>query len=325
MSKIFEALQKTGRALPEAELFAPLESVVPVDSSDTTAAMVEALVPAASIVVSEASAKDREAIEKEPAAKVRTLSVRLVAKDPVLPFDVQSRRSMEQYRLIRTKIAHHPNSPHIVAVTSAGPGDGKTVTSINIAGAMSLNLGAKVLLIDGDLRRSSIAQVLGLPAKPGLSDVLSRKCTLKDALIHIEQFPNCFVLTAGEPCENPPELLDSPHWRELCTTVRSSFQNVIVDTPPIAAVADYELIEASADGIVMVARPDHTKRSAFKKAVSSVPPQKLIGMVLNDVKDWFLWKVQSGYPYEYYGPAIPQSVSGRARTSQTESGQASVG
>lgn len=304
MSKLFEALQRSGQLLPGID--DTLLGDEPIVVSEAPVAAVAARTrPAGPRAVIAAPAP-------APESDIRALPVRLAASDPLFPFDARSRQAMEQYRIIHTKITHHPTSPRFVAITSTGPGDGKTINAVNIAGAMSLKAGATVLLIDGDLRRSSIARVLGLPSQPGLTDVISQACDLDDALIRLEQFPNCCVVPAGTFSENPSELLDSPNWHALCQRMCAQFQYVIVDTPPIAAVADYELIESVTDGVVMIVRPDHTKRSAFKKAVAAIPPAKLIGLVLNDVSDWFMWTVQGGYSYAYYEmPDAPRIKAGR--------------
>lgn len=184
-------------------------------------------------------------------------------------------------------------------VSSPGPGDGKTVSSINIAGVLSLRDNANVLLIDGDLRRTNVSSLLGLPVEPGLANVLSGSCTLQEAIIRVDQFPNLYVLPAGASNANPAELLDSDQWKSLCSTVRECFSFVIVDAPPVAAVADYELIQASCDGVIVVVRPDHTDRTLCAKAFELIPQEKRLGVVLNCAYEWFLWKTHRSY--YYYG------------------------
>jgi capsular exopolysaccharide synthesis family protein len=312
MSKIFQALQRSGHMLPVIDR--PLleeDRQVPADRTEQSV-RIKTPVPAEP-APKRPSVPAAAALAFESERGPRALPVRLAACDPLLPFDTRSQRSVEQYRLIHTKITHHPASPQVVAISSAEPGDGKTVTAINIAGAMSLKAGTRVLLIDGDLRRSSIARVLGLPSSPGLTDVISQACSLDEAVVRLEQFPNCFILPAGTPSQNPSEMLDSPNWHALCQSVRAQFQHVIVDTSPIAAVADYELIESITDGVVMVVRQDHTKRAAFKKALAAIPTAKMIGLVLNDVSDWFLWPVQGSSYACYEAPEISGDTKDQAR------------
>jgi capsular exopolysaccharide synthesis family protein len=321
MSKLFEALQKTSAALPEADM--PLltedaENVFEAFGAEAPAPEAPQIIPAVAVMPQPVRTAATP-LKKTSDSECRTLPVHLTVNNPILPFDSGSRRSIEEYRVIRTKLQHHPAQPRVIAVTSAGPGDGKTVTSINLAGAMSLNAGARVLLIDGDLRRSSIARLLGLPPEPGLTDLLSRNCTLEESLVRLQQFPNCFVLPAGTHSTHPPELLDSTGWRELLVLLRQSFDHVILDTPPVAAVADYQLIEAICDGVVMVARPDHTRRSAFKAAAASIDQTKLLGVIVNDVQEWFLWdsKGHSGYAYYDALDITQMHASAGARISST--------
>ena len=122
-------------------------------------------------------------------------------------------------------------------------------------------------------------------------------CRLEDAIVRLEQFPNLCVLPSGKPTAHPTELLDSNRWTALCASVRQQFKFVILDTPPIAAVADYDLIDAQCDGVVLVVRPDHTDRKLCMQAIDIVPKDRLLGVVLNCVRDWFLWKTQDYYSY----------------------------
>jgi protein-tyrosine kinase len=236
----------------------------------------------------------------------RSVDLRICALSPVLPFDNGHDLASEQYQIIRTKILHHATKPQLILVSSASSGDGKTVTSINLAAALALQSDACVLLLDGDLRRPSVADALGIDRAPGLGDVLAGRIDLECALVQTAQFPNLFVLPAGYGEERAADLLDSPSWRTLVTHLRGRFSNIICDAPPIATVADYELLQLVCDATIMVARPDHTDRAACKKALASIEQGKLLGVVLNCVEDWWLWKTPS---YSYY-----RSNSSRALT-----------
>lgn len=301
MSRIFEALQKTSGAFDEAVM--PVE--VPRTAADVSVRDM-AIVCRSIEPVSEQERIANEPVMPDvpefPADGVRTIGVRLTGTNPLMPFGSGANRSAEQYRIIRTKIDQHAAKPQMLVITSAGPADGKTVTSVNVSAAMSLKAGVRILLVDGDLRRSSIAKLLGLPPQPGLTDVLTGTCSLDSALIRIEQFPNLYVLTAGTGVSSPAELLDSSRWADLCARIRREFNNIVVDSPPIAAVSDYDLIQAAVDGIIVVARPDHTRRAALKNALSKVTAKKLVGIILNNVEDWFLWDAHSGSHYHYYEP-----------------------
>jgi capsular exopolysaccharide synthesis family protein len=241
------------------------------------------------------------AVEEVGSLVIRTLPLRIPAKVPVLPFDGDHWEANEQYRIIRTRVLHHPRRPRVIVVSSAGAGDGKTITAVNLAGALSLKTESKVLLIDADFRRSAIHTQLGLPKDPGLADVLRGACTLEEALVQSEQLPNLCVLTSGESKGNPAELLDSSPWPALCKRLGQAFRYLVLDSPPIASVADYDLIQAVCDGVVMVLRPDRTNRKQCKAALTLIPEDKLIGAVLNCVPHWFLGRYTSSYYYGDYG------------------------
>lgn len=235
-----------------------------------------------------------------PELPSRVVPLRLSALDPIFPFEEEHSTAAEQYRIIRTRILHHPKKPKILVITSASSGDGKTVTSINLAAALALKRDGPILLIDADLRRPKVAEMLGLPPLPGLSDVLSGRATLDDALVRTKELPNLWILAAGDGMENPAELLDSQRWRSLIDEVRGRFSYVVLDATPVAAVTDYELVQIVSDGVIVVARPDHTERKHCLQAITTVPKEKLLGLVLNCVENWFLWKAST---YGYYKKA----------------------
>jgi capsular exopolysaccharide synthesis family protein len=293
MSRIFEALSKAGGEIFEA-LPSVLEEELPSREGiehDTDASAVRMVLggPEVSSPVPAVSAHLRDI------PQIRERAIHLSGLASLLPFDNTNYVAAEQYRIIRTRLIQHPKQPRMILISSGGPGDGKSVTAVNVAGALSLKTEANVLLMDTDFRRSTIHSQLGLPATPGLSDVLSGGATLEEALIRTKQFPNLYVISAGTPCANPSELLDSTQWGTICVHLRSRFRYVIADSPPVASVADYELLQASCDGVVLVVRPDHTKRQACMKAIGTIPKDKLIGVVVNCVSDWFL--ARSDYSY----------------------------
>ena len=215
-----------------------------------------------------------------PEPPSRVVPLRLSALDPIFPFEEEHSTAAEQYRIIRTSILHHPKQPRIVAITSASSGDGKTVTAINLAAALALKRDGPILLIDADLRRPKIAEMLGLPPGAGLSDVLSGRATLDDSLVSTQELPNLSILAAGDGIENPAELLDSDRWRSLMDEVRGRFSYVVLDATPVAAVADYELVQVVSDGIIVVARPDHTERKHCLEVMAAIPKEKSVGLIL---------------------------------------------
>jgi protein-tyrosine kinase len=233
---------------------------------------------------------------------VRPLSMRISDSAPLLSSRREDRRAAEQYRVIRTKIFHQLSGSSITVISSPGVGDGKTVSAVNLAAALALKSEDKVILVDADLRLSKVHERLGIPKSPGLAEVLSGACTLEEAMLRVEQLPNFYILPAGEAHSNPTELIDSANWRALMARFRAEFRRTLVDSPPVEAVADYDLIAGSCDGVVLVVRPDHTSRPLLNSALAKVKG-KLTGVLINDSLDWFLWKrPSSNYYYYQSGP-----------------------
>jgi len=251
-----------------------------------------------------------EDIGTKPA--IRPVSFQISDSRPLLSPKQEDRRAAEQYRIIRTKIFHQLPGSSITVICSPGMGDGKTVTAVNLAAALAHKSEDKVLLMDADLRLSKVHECLGIPKTPGLAEVLSGACALEDAILRVEQLPNFYILPAGQAEVNPTELLDCANWRGLLLRLREDFRRTIVDSPPVEAVADYDLIAADCDGVVLVVRPDHTSRPLLASALAKVK-SKLAGVLINDVEDWFLWKRGSSSYHHYYqngarGKAEPKAA-----------------
>ena len=299
MSRIFELLNKSKGEV--ADLVRPLVDEqtrwTPPTNGESHSSEVPAAAPAAPAAP---AAEEAPAAEPHPLAHIRTLSLRIPAPSPLLPFENGQWRPNEQYRILRTKISRHPKQPQVIVISSPASGDGKSVTAINTAGALSLKSGAEVLLLDADLRKPVMHKQLGLPQSPGLADVLAGACTLDEALVHTREFPNLYAITSGTTSVNPVELLDSRPWRDLCARLRTMFRYVIIDSPPVGAVADYALIQDVCDGIILVVRPDYTDRNLCRQSLDLVPKAKFLGVLLNCVPDWAPLG-QGGSDYYYYG------------------------
>jgi capsular exopolysaccharide synthesis family protein len=230
--------------------------------------------------------------------EIRVVRLNLTGAPPIFPFARGDDVAAEQYRIIRTKILHAPNKPQIVLVASGSSGDGKTVTAINVAACLALKEDARILLLDGDLRRPHISDALGLPGSPGLVDVLAGRADLDSVLLRAEQCPNLFILPAGHAADAATELLDSQRWHFLIQEIRERFSNVVIDAPPVAVVADFDLLQVVCDCVIVVARPDHSNKADCLKALATVAQEKLLGVVLNCVENWWCWKTPNDRYYE---------------------------
>jgi capsular exopolysaccharide synthesis family protein len=226
----------------------------------------------------------------------RSVVVRLRAGYPLLPFDTgEADSAAEEYQRIRIKITQHHLQPRLVLISSPSSGDGKSITALNIGGALALNRQASVLLVDVDLRHPTIAPLLGLAEREGIAEVLNGSCRLEDAIVRLEPFPNLFLLPAGKDRRNPAELLSSPRWKALCDEFRAQATYTIFDGPPVDAVAEYSLLEERADGLILVLRTDHTSRPLMYRALEAIPKEKLLGSVINGHRESFFWKQRSEY------------------------------
>jgi capsular exopolysaccharide synthesis family protein len=288
MSKIFEALRKTEGDLAEAikNVLADEPNAGPMPAPYQRPFTESVTTP---------PEDPPTMLSENRQGEVRAERIELAPESPMLPFDGSDDEAAEQYRIIRTKIQHCPLQPQIVLVSSAMPGDGKTITAINLAGALSLQEDSRVLLLDCDFRRSSATKLLGLSTTPGLGEILRSEASLESSLVRVAQFPNLYLLPPGSTLAGNAELLPTSRWRSLLEVLRSEFRFVVIDAPPIGTVAEYELLQMACDGVVLVVRQDHTDRQLWRRALETVPKAKQLGVILNCAKPWFLWKTNNYY------------------------------
>ncbi len=192
----------------------------------------------------------------------------------------------EQYRSLRTriKIAEHGRTMRSILVTSPNKGDGKSLTAANLALTMAQEVQHRVLLVDGDLRRPVIDRLFGIPDTPGLTDVLMGGAALDDAIVSIATH-NLSVLPAGPIPSQPAELLGSTAMRRTLDALRTRFDRIIIDMPPVAPLADVSIALGMADGLLMIVRAGVTPKPAIERALSGLDTGKVLGLVLNDAGD----------------------------------------
>ncbi len=192
----------------------------------------------------------------------------------------------EQYRTLRTRIPQSEQERYYraILVTSPCAGDGKSVTSLNLALAMAQEFHRRVLLVDADLRDPSLHRLLGIPGRPGLSEILAGTATPDEAMVTLADC-RLTVLPAGSPVDRPTELLGSAEMRRLVDTLRTQFDRVIFDTPPAVPLADVGVLAPLADGVLLVVRAGQTPRPAIDRAVEDISPERILGLVLNDVPE----------------------------------------
>jgi capsular exopolysaccharide synthesis family protein len=229
----------------------------------------------------------------------------------------------ECYRSLRTAVmlSMAPRPPQVLLVTSPQPSEGKTCTALNLTFALAQR-GARVLLVDADLRRPSVARPLGLTGDKGLSSVLTGASSLDESLSPIEGLPNLSVLTSGPRPPNPAELLSSPSMEELLLRLRRRFDHVIVDSPPSLLVTDATILSTLVDATILVAQLGITTRAALARTHRTLEGSgaKIMGVVLNRANSRNTDSYDYGYydsayykPHEEEAPAIikPSNGSGK--------------
>ena len=191
----------------------------------------------------------------------------------------------EQYRTLRHMIERRRTCDQvsIIACTSPTGGDGKTITAINLAGALAQSNETTVLLVDADLRRPSVARelTLGHDEGPGLvGAILDPALVLADVVRRRPPF-TLSILPAGTPVANPYELLNSPRFGALLEEARRHYDYVVLDTPPVVSIPDCRAIAPCVDGFLVVVSAHRTPRKLVEEALSAMEPAKVIGLIFN--------------------------------------------
>jgi tyrosine-protein kinase Etk/Wzc len=250
------------------------------------------------------SVRDSEELEKRIGVPiygtipfVKKAYTRRKEKKPHLVIEEMYAPVTEAFRTLRTNLFFSKDGKglKVVAVTSPGPGAGKSFVVANLA-ALSALLGKRTLVIDADMRDPQQHVVLGVSQKPGLSEVLVGHMSFEDAVKkdHVKELR---VLTAGKSPPNPAELLGSDSMKELLAKAAESFDMVIIDTPPINLVADPLHLTRMSQFTLMVARSGFTTVKEIEQALNQLRGIQVdsFGMVLNAVKP-----VEMGYGQKYY-------------------------
>ncbi|RMG20087.1 MAG: polysaccharide biosynthesis tyrosine autokinase [Deltaproteobacteria bacterium] len=205
----------------------------------------------------------------------------------------------EACRSIRTNLLFmSPDAPlKRIVVTSAGPREGKTTTVIDL-GIVMAQSGAKVLLVDTDMRRPRLHKALGVPGGAGLSNLILGEVEIDEVIRHTD-VEGMSLLPCGPIPPNPAELLHAHRFETLLEELSKRYDRILLDSPPLGAVADAKILGVRADGALLVARAGQTTREMLGHAAGSLLDVNahILGVVLNQVD---LSKKSYGYYYQYY-------------------------
>jgi len=204
----------------------------------------------------------------------------------------------EQYRSLRTKVEQSMKEKgyRTFQLTSATRGEGKTLTTVNLALVMAQQVKKKTVLVDTDLRKPRVHHALGIQdARQGLSDILQDNLNIEVCTIK-SRFHGLYVIPAGKTPKNPSELIGSQRMQNLINRLRQDFDCVFFDSPPVIPVADPNILCSMVDGLIFVLRAEQTPREALDKALEILDATNVLGFVLNAVEATF----SNRYYYQYY-------------------------
>lgn len=219
----------------------------------------------------------------------------------------------EQYKQLRTKILRSKRlySHNAFLITSALPGEGKSVTAASLSISIAQGLQDTVLLVDADLRRPSIHKMLGIKMDYGLADCLAGKVSLEDVIYHTG-IKKLSVIPAGRIPRNPSELITSDNMSNLISEVKTRYQNrtVIFDSPPVISITDSVVLGQKLDAVVLVIHAGKTPHEAITDTLNALSDTNVLGAVLNHYDSLAVYyrkyRYKYGYGYGYGYKSAPQ-------------------
>jgi len=298
MSKLFEALQRAGERLDV--------------TADSTAAaidpgVIESLEQAAnapSLLPPELEYHSPSTISDdvpEPTTLINLSAASRVACDirdesRVTGNGTAQAAAMERFRVLDHRLHQLRRSQPLkcILVTSAGPGEGKTVVSTNLAIVLA-RTSSRVLLVDADLRRPSTERALGLGGYPGVTDVLAGRVSLESAIRFLEPPANIYHLGAGEDRSKAAELLKSDAAHVLLDQLAECFEWVIIDSCPVLPFSDSLRLATMTDGTLLVVRSGVTRRKEMREMLTALEGRRICGIVLNGSAE-----IRDSRYYQYY-------------------------
>lgn len=264
MSRVFDALQKTGGHAVPSPTATPVEFVDALERGFRLDALA-------------------------------TVQAQLTPETRILFHAVASGPGVERYRLLRLRLNAVRAEAEIktVLITSPGPREGKSTLALNLASVLAEKKKQSVLLLEADLRRPSLARELGLRLPSGLTQCTRSDLGLQSTIYKIEPF-GFYLFPAGKPTDNPAELLNSEWFAETMARLAESFDWVIIDSPPAIPVVDAVTLNRRADATIVVARADRTQQAAITETIQLLGQDRVLAVILNGLE-----KFERGY-YEYY-------------------------
>jgi capsular exopolysaccharide synthesis family protein len=293
MSRLAEALKRAnaekGSAEPAAHETIAREKPAAIHPKLTVAEPVAMPEPTVREIAAEpaaAASPGAATIEAEAASGLRVAAggTSLIAEKLVVTPSI-SPVSLEQYRRLAATLHRRQTETRIktVLVASTMPGEGKTLTAVNLALTFSESYGRNVLLIDGDLRRPTTHAVLEVPNILGSGVVATTETDQKLSLIQVSQ--RLSVLTAGQPDNDPMSRLASDRMKRVLNEAATQFDWVIIDTPPVGSVPDANILAQMADVVLLVVQAGRTPARLVQRTAEALGKERVMGVILNRAED----------------------------------------
>jgi capsular exopolysaccharide synthesis family protein len=259
MSRIFEALQKSNAELGNAPAPPPEAAA---DASDLLQQV------------------PHDSLQLDQCA---TFAIPAVPQNRIVMLTDGKGLGAEKIRVLSTKLRHLRQKRRLsrLLVTSCMKGEGKSVVASNLAIALAKHGKVPVLLIDGDFRLPGLSRIMGLENGTGVSTWWANNTPPQQLLRRASDLPLWF-LAAGQPAEQPLEILQSRRLADLLNLLSARFEWVIIDSPPYSPLADSSVWATLVDGAIFVVRENWTPAKVLQKALQSVDASKLVGLVMNE-------------------------------------------
>ena len=265
-------------------------------------------------------------IEEPPAAKADVVLDNIAQHSwkpsmPSFPTLAERGAGVEQFRSLRSRVyqARYEAPLKTILISSGMPSEGKSFVAANLAMSLARDNVNNILLIDADLRRPTLHSMLGAPDTPGLSEYLAGTAELNDILQRNRSpkavdtasghsFSNLTFIPAGKCGDNSSELVANHRIEELISTLSPHFDWILIDSPPVLVVTDAVDIASAADAVLLVARGGNTPYDVAQRAQAAFRNSRILGFVLNAVKDA---PRRGSYSYYYGGPEASDLAKGQ--------------
>lgn len=214
----------------------------------------------------------------------------------LVSFGDRSSLACEKFRVLRTRLRHMQDKQELktIVITSATPGEGKTMVASNLALSLARNTSQRVLLLEGDLRHPALSSQFGMQDLRGITEWFETADPL-NRFVHRVEGLRLWFLPAGKPAAEALRILHSGKFTDALNQLLPAFDWVIIDSPPLVPLADVHVLAEHADGLVVVIRQGRTPKRDLVKGLSGLDGAKVLGVVWNDVET-----VQPGYYDKYY-------------------------